>query len=419
MIDPTLIKNLRSAWSLLSDEDQAPIQAQMETAHQALLQFLETQQPPDIEGVRHELLYANAILHPLETGDILVRAFALALKQSNGDFQPPIDKYGDIWGFGQYEQLDFRWVEALLSLLLNGKYRFPFGTDVPAILSLPQDNFKVAVMGDWGTGDWGSDPGTCPAQKISNYIQGYQPDIVIHLGDVYYAGSASQESGNLLQPWPKATWGNFTLNSNHEMYPGGRYYSSEALASPIFARQAGRSYFAIETNSWIFLGLDSAYYADARQLYMNGSLWEAGAEDTPQTTLIQQVTAKGKPVILFSHHNPLGYTGEINPDAPLYGQLTSILPNPAYWYYGHIHIAAVYIDNVVNDGGRYRCLGHGALPWGKASVLQTPNVAWTETTAIPDSPDKRVANGFAILSFQGGNVTETYYTEDNHVSYTK
>jgi len=423
MIDPTLALRLKRAWQALTPEQQAKFEAQLNTADQATRTYLATGIPPDVDGVRHEMLLARSVLD--NNTAMQMQSAVLAIKQAQLGLFNHIDKNGVIWGFGQYQQLDYRWLEALASLWENlvAHNFFDFGTAPPPILEYGVDNFSLALVGDWGTGDWGGQPSQSPSQKIADQIRAMSPDITVHLGDVYYAGSSGEEVANMADLWPLGSWGSFALNSNHEMYPGGVNYFNKTLCNPGFQRQHERSCFAVETNSWIILGLDSAYYSDPYGLYMDGALYSSGGDPSksPQVQLIQQVVGKGKPVLVLSHHNPLNEDGSIG-SAPLRQQLSGACNGigllPKYWYYGHIHIGAVYNDGVANDGVRYRCIGHGGLPWGKASVLQNPKtVSWFEQTAIAGSPDHRVANGFAVLRFAGTTLKETIYTEDGIASW--
>jgi hypothetical protein len=129
--------------------------------------------------------------------------------------------------------------------------------------------------------------------------------------------------------------------------------------------------------------------------------------------------AKGKKIVVLTHHNGLTVDGSATND--LWNQVMSAFPagaGPAYWYWGHVHAAAVYKPygsaNVL-----CRCCGHGAIPWGKASLLANSQQAlWCENRAAndPDIP-QGVLNGFAVLRFDGANVTETFYDENGGVAW--
>jgi hypothetical protein len=43
------------------------------------------------------------------------------------------------------------------------------------------------------------------------FIPTLNPQITIHLGDVYYAGTSGEETRNLLNVWPQGSFGSFAL----------------------------------------------------------------------------------------------------------------------------------------------------------------------------------------------------------------
>ena len=128
--------------------------------------------------------------------------------------------------------------------------------DIPAPGTL-----RIAILGDWGTGVWQDGTSArCPAELVAAAVSSLAPDIVIHLGDVYYYGSSQQEAGNLSALWAGGATASFMLNSNHEMYDGANGYFDTGLSDPAFSLQQGTSYFAITYSRWIVFGLDSAYF---------------------------------------------------------------------------------------------------------------------------------------------------------------
>ena len=158
---------------------------------------------------------------------------------------------------------------------------------------------------------------SCPSEFVMQQIQKASPNVVIHLGDVYDAGTQSgtlglgpgEEASNFVDLWPNFPY-SFTLNSNHEMYNGGNGYFNVALASEKFASQNKTSYFAIEFNDWLIFGLDSAYY-DPSVLYMSRAL-----VDQDQIGFIQSFDLTGKKVIVLTHHNGVDSRWK-QPDRPL------------------------------------------------------------------------------------------------------
>jgi len=247
------------------------------------------------------------------------------------------------------------------------------------------------------------------------------PDVTIHLGDVYYSGTADEEQHLLTSLWPPAPWGSFSLNSNHEMYSGAKPYFAAISQAP-FDKQGGCSYFALENDNWIIVGLDSAYFSPDGNLYMNGQIFKDGFPNEQNAFLLEKgVRAQldGKKVIVLTHHNGIDDPG-VNTNL-LFQQVMNAFPGdngPAYWYYGHQHIAAVY-KPIGSKGVQCRCCGHGALPCGKASELAgSPNIVWHEDRLAndPDIPE-RVLNGFAVLKLEGPDIQEVFYDENGGVAW--
>ncbi|MDP6924003.1 MAG: metallophosphoesterase [Candidatus Scalindua sp.] len=197
---------------------------------------------------------------------------------------------GTIVGDGKYEDLDKDWLYAPVWYLFNLVFptdvaRFtppkptaPFNSTIGSGLQ----SINIAIIGDWGTGKYESASGYDPATWVMQAVENLKPDYVIHLGDVYYAGTElryppGEEAYNFLDLWPNKFSGkSFTLNSNHEMYGGAQGYFNIALnrrdprSSP-FSVQKGFSYFALEFDPWVLVGLDAAYN-DTSTLYMQGGI---------------------------------------------------------------------------------------------------------------------------------------------------
>lgn len=401
-------ERLKIAWDLVPADKKAAIQPMIDAAHEQLRTYQATGKAPHDPTIPHALILTKSVL----TNDADGAAAALP---EPGAVEIDVDAGGAIWGTGKYQQLDPGWlgaVAAWLEHLILGKYAFPKGT--PTVVSIP-DELSIAMAGDFGTGNWGTAANPAPSTKIATKaIPGVSPNLTIHLGDVYYEGSSSEEKNNFVNLWPRGSGPatSFTMNSNHEMYSGAKPFFVEALESALFSAQKPFSYFALENTNWVIVGLDSAYYSDELTLYMNGSL---GA--SPQVEFLKAQAQKGKKVIVLTHHNGLLEDGS----APtgLWNEVMSCFPagsGPAYWYWGHVHAGVVYQPQ---SGVQCRCTGHGALPWGFASELNNPHVTWFEKRNAGDSNDTlRVYNGFMFLQLSGTGLTETFYDENGGVAWS-
>lgn len=292
----------------------------------------------------------------------------------------------------------------------------PFGATPTTLSLVQQEKVTVAIFGDWGTGEYpdGNLPSS-PSQMIMHEIRKAQPDICIHLGDVYYAGTATEEQENLLKNWYVAPLGNFTMNSNHEMYDGANGYFKTALKSDIFTGQQETSYFTIELDEWLIIGLDSAYY-DTSSLFLEGAI-----TDPAQLEYLQKAGATDKKIMLLTHHTGLNAVG--SKTMKLWDQVVKALGRqPDYWYWGHEHNGIVY-DNLLEDVHTLcRCVGNASIPIGNASWFESAeNILFYTKEPVPDpSPDLvlRVMNGFALLTFTAQEVQEKWLYQNGQTAWT-
>jgi hypothetical protein len=420
-----LVARMQTAWKNLPPDKQAALKPMLDDSHGQLAELVATGAPPAPHT--DQTLRMKSYL----TGDWDGHLQALHQPQNQAVAQPlaalvdrlaieiSVGSQGQILGTGKYQELDLRWELVAGTVWLENllhKHKFPPGT--PEIRKMA-DDVTMALVSDFGTGNFGA--GDSPSTKISKFIPSLSPDYTIHLGDVYYAGTSSEETHNFLNTWPQGTKGSFALNSNHEMYSGGGPYFNLAVGGPIFNKlQSPWSFFALENEHWIVVGLDSAYYADVLTLYLNGTL---GKADNTQTAFLREIAKRGKKVIVLTHHNPIPVNAD--PAAKPLQLYTDVMnafageAPPVYWYYGHEHIGAAYTP--VN-GTLYRCLGHGALPWGLASDLVQAKekglVEWFERCKAGDPDDDlRVYNGFVTLQLNGADLVETFYDETGRVAW--
>ncbi|HXR32097.1 MAG TPA: metallophosphoesterase [Verrucomicrobiae bacterium] len=405
-IDPVISSRIRAAWAKLTPAQRAELAPAILQAHQQAVSFARTKKAPAGPAAPHHLMLAQSALSN-DQDKVVSNLEAGVVLDVGGD--------GEIWGTGKYEQLDPGWAEAFavfLESLINGKHAF-MGN--PVVVPIP-DSVQIGLAGDWGTGEWRTASNPAPSTRVANQMASLKPHLTIHLGDVYYAGTDDQEQHLLVNLWPKGSIGSLALNSNHEMYPGVKPYF-KAIAGAPFGIQNGCSFFALENTNWVIVGLDSAYFAPESGLYMDGSLSPAGG--ITQDLFVKAQVAKSKKVVVLTHHNGLSDDGASTTN--LWSQMISAFPagsGPAYWYWGHKHMAAVYKPQQPN-GVLCRCCGHGALPWGQApSLASSQSVEWYENRSAsdPDIP-KRVLNGFAVLSLNGPNIQETFYDENGGVAW--
>jgi hypothetical protein len=410
-LDPVLTSRLRTAWASLPPDLQRRITPLIMKAHQQAVTATQAGVPPTTDtGLGHPLTFAfTALSHDLDGVADKLEAGAII----------GADSGGEIWGSGKYQYLDPGWLEAAaewLEHMLTGKYAF---STTPVTLQIPND-IQIGLAGDWGTGDWRTPANPAPSTDVRNHMAFLQPHLTIHLGDTYYAGTESEVQHLLTNVWPRGPIGALALNSPHQMYSGaGPYFN--AINKPPFEIQKGCSYFALENDNWVIAGLDSAYHSDPEQLYQDGVLFPREGPQ-PQMDFLKAQVAKGKKMIILTHHNGLAQDGLTQTD--LWGQVMSAFPDnagPNYWYWAHVHCGAVYQDQKNGEANvSCRCCGHGGLPCAAApEMAKKANVFWYEDRPAHD-PDiaLRVLNGFVMLYLHGRNIDEVFYDENGGIAWS-
>jgi hypothetical protein len=250
------------------------------------------------------------------------------------------------------------------------------------------------------------------AARLSDKESNNREQHIIHLGDTYYAGRSFEYRERLQPNWPVELWqadqvGSWCLNGNHDMFTGGHGYFGFLDEDPRFSRQRGCSYFALENENWLIVGLDTAWESQ-------GISGDTGGLQAPQIDwLLDLVTSRRqKRLILLSHHQLFsGYEH----DSPLMMErlepvLSREVPVDA-WFWGHEHRCAVYHPTPSID---YSALiGHGGVPVF-ADSKPKPEGVWYEYKATrPGGIVKRHAMlGFAVVDLDGDSATVHYVNEE-------
>jgi hypothetical protein len=291
--------------------------------------------------------------------------------------------------------------------------------DHTGIYRLP-DEVLVALASDWGTG-------TDSAYKVADQITEADPDVTIHLGDVYYSGTEEEYRSYFMAPgcWPRgklkpadeaAAAGTYVLNANHEMYSGGRGYFDVAL--PGLQQEA--SYFCLENDHWRIIAVDTGYHCTRGLKKILGFIFGDKTRLDPATVawldrVILQDQADRRPIILLSHHQ--WFSAFDDRDYPTIGeQLQPYLDRVALWFWGHEHRLAGYTAFAPKGTKvRARCIGHGGMPielgWTRQKM---PAAVFSDQRQAPLSPDGAKIGfcGFALLEFNAGQLVITYVDEN-------
>jgi len=277
----------------------------------------------------------------------------------------------------EFSTCDPLWAEAVTEYLKffdedKGKipYRASSGPDDPAPMSLTE-NATVALIADWGTG-------TAEARALLERVAAHRPDVLIHLGDVYYSGTTAENMKYFLgivnevfgrgadRPLPV-----FNLTGNHDMYSGGAgfYDTLDRLNVPPLA-PAGQlqtnSFFCLRSSGWQILGMDTGLHDDDVFDVATSMTYLEATELAWHKDKIG--TAGGRRTVLLSHHQLFSAFSAIGPEdngdrsmnALLQSQLGDVLDQVDAWFWGHEHNLEIYAPY----GGlaRGRCIGHSAIP---------------------------------------------------------
>ena len=248
-----------------------------------------------------------------------------------------------------------------------------------SISAASSDSLKVAFVADWATG-------TRLAKNVMRRIGEQRPDVVIHLGDVYYSGTKKEMDHHFLsivrEHLPAETQV-LSLAGNHDMYAGGEgyYWLLDQLGQPA-------SYFCLRNDHWQILAvgappeignpLDSQFKlpgVDPKE-----AEWHHHKLDT----------AEGRKTVMLSHYQLFTSSGNIarSPDnhplavnSVLCEAFDGYMEKIDAWLWGHEHNLAVFEPYLGLKRGR--CIGSGAIP---VALLWTPYEP-LEDLALPEGVD--------------------------------
>ena len=289
------------------------------------------------------------------------------------------------------------------------------------VIPLPdKPDLIVGVIADWGTG-------LDDAKWLLSEVMKKTPDVLIHLGDVYYAGTDDEFQDNFLDPINAAAPNIpvYTLSGNHDMYSGGApYYSilGQLNQSPALqAYQQKASYFCLRSASWQLLAMDTGLH-DCDPFTVTSNITFLDPKEA--TWHADKLTnAGGRQTILLSHHQlftafgdgigqePSGKSFAYNPQ--LYSVFEPFVSNIALWLWGHEHNFDYFDPYLGLKKGR--CVGASAIPCLKAQdpygLIQNPDLQGQ--SALPSlapnvmelsvNSDGTYFHNYAILTLRSPN----------------
>jgi hypothetical protein len=308
---------------------------------------------------------------------------------------------------------------------------------------------RIAVAADWGTG-------TLEALTVGANIAASFPHYTVHLGDVYYMGETGEIEENCLGKnergykgvwWPTGSLGSFALMGNHEMYSGGQGYFGDILgkmglfnADKTVREHQSASYFCLDTDHWLVLGLDTGYHSGGVPIFtpipglnnIPALNVDARFDDKMLVWLSQTIKAiqppdkPKKPILLFTHHQPVSsFERAFTKPTQQLAQMGFLEGQEFVWLYGHEHRLTIYNKvTVANSLQVYpRCIGHGGMPVKVTSLsAPNPNILYYDPRQHPidkDDPETSVGyNGHVELLFEDNKLVIEYHDiEDNKLLF--
>ncbi|HEX8830047.1 MAG TPA: metallophosphoesterase, partial [Longimicrobium sp.] len=252
----------------------------------------------------------------------------------------------------------------------------------------------VVLVGDWGTGKE-------RARKVADRIREFNPDHVIHMGDIYPSGTVEKTQQHFIDVWEDHGPGNakyWSLIGNHDMDAKGVGFFGLVLS---YCQDQEASYFSLQNEHWKLIGLDTAYREydlEPRQIpWLEARLNDGGARN-----------------ILLTHHQMFS---AVDPrprkdNANLKNTMKRFVDTGRIfgWFWGHEHWMLSYAREPKWGNYLARAIGHG----GKR-ILNVEDQHNGHAPAVRHywrqrhpTIEGRSLNGFVVMEFDGPNVTIAY-----------
>lgn len=345
----------------------------------------------------------------------LLRCNQLALRLAWAKVQGDSHAMAQIQDQLSFSNCDVGWAETAEKYLVyfqknKGNIPYRSGGDYVLDPELPAQA-TIAIIGDWGTG-------TGAAKDLLAQVARKNPDIVIHLGDIYYSGTPFECQARFLdicrQVLPART-ALYSLSGNHDMYSGGAGYYG--LVDQL-GQQA--SYFCLRNDAWQFLAMDTGYN-DFNPFTVDSNVTSlTDTEAAWHRAKIQE--AAGRKTVLLSHHQFFsayeGIGGQAV-NARLLSTFQDLLPQVALWLWGHEHRLDIYAPFMGLERGR--CVGCSAIPVfvqdgdfnAKFPVPLLPDPANAGQSIRLGSNGTIYNHAYAIMQLDGPQGSIAYYQDSN------
>ncbi|TVY05599.1 metallophosphoesterase family protein [Paenibacillus cremeus] len=226
------------------------------------------------------------------------------------------------------------------------------------VIPIGTNKLKIGFIADWGTGQEDAD-------WLLAEVMKHSPDLLIHLGDIYYSGTKEEAKTNFLDLIQKYVNQKktrvFTLSGNHDMYSGGEGYYQllQQLGQPA-------SYFCLRNDYWQFQAMDTGLN-DASPLSAHASIPYLDPLET-DWHIHKLLTSDKRKTVLLSHHQLFSDVGVgedsqgqklvFNPH--LQASFHNLMSQVECWLWGHEHNLILFHPYLNLQRGR--CIGASAFP---------------------------------------------------------
>jgi Calcineurin-like phosphoesterase len=268
-------------------------------------------------------------------------------------------------------------------------------------------------------------------------LKKFEPNAIIHLGDVYYSGTPQECTRNVVNV-VKALIDQlkikrppfFTLPGNHDYYSGGRgfYQMIGEINDVLPSCEQKAGYFCLRTQDdhWQFLGMDTGY--NDRDPIVQKTPGLVGSEITWHRDKLDHFPGA---TILLSHHQLFSSKEILSKGSrPWLNEGLQAIFEPYYdrvaaWFWGHEHNLILFKDNLpftgeINPLRKARLVGCSAY---EETVKELPfciNPACKAAEFMDQMPQLQVSkyqsglqkfydHAFAMLDVSPERISASYY----------
>ncbi|GAA4271034.1 hypothetical protein GCM10022258_03270 [Aquimarina gracilis] len=313
------------------------------------------------------------------------------------------------------------------------------------VVTIPA-NSKIAILGDFGTGL--NDATT----MLIALLEQLDPDIIIHLGDIYYSGTKDEcktyvDTFNTAFKKAGKKVPVFSVPGNHEYYAGGWGFFESVVPmnknNGFTELNQEASFFALQTDdkNWQFLGMDTGYnsvhnfnIAHPTQVNASYAPWLTFSEASWHQNKLETFTGK---TVLLSHHQLFSSHSIINDgkgvtyksgtdkksleylNHNLLAVFQPYFAKVAAWFWGHEHVLNIFEDNqlglakgrLVGNSGYEEWKGEDPYkPTGSSYKDHTPPAELGSSPVSWSGSNFDFLNhGFTMITLNGSNAKADYY----------